>query len=271
MLKIISERLRQKHRTLAYPDGEPPAMPDRFRGLPVLDDSKCPGGCQECVDACPTDAIAHHARGLQLDMGRCLFCTECITHCPEGAIRFSNDYRLSTRSREDLIVRSGQPLAIAQPLEEKMLKLFGRSFRLRQVSAGGSGSCEADSNVLGTVVFDMMRFGVHFVASPRHADGLLVTGPVSENMRRALEISYEAMPPPKIVIVVGVCAISGGPWADHPEVHNGADKIVPVDLYIPGFPPHPMTILDGLLRVLGRLEGTVAESRFQPPALPATR
>jgi len=108
-------------------------------------------------------------------------------------------------------------------------------------------------NVLNTVVFDLGRFGIQFVASPRHADGLLITGPVTENMRLALQKTYEAVPSPKIVIAVGACAIAGGPFIDHPEVHNGADRVVPVDLYVPGCPPHPITILDALLRLLGRL------------------
>jgi Ni,Fe-hydrogenase III small subunit len=134
-----------------------------------------------------------------------------------------------------------------------MQRLFGRSLKLRQVSAGGCNACEADVNVLNTVVFDLGRFGIQFVASPRHADGLLITGPVTENMRLALTKTYEAVPAPKIVIAVGACAISGGPFRDHCEVHNGADAVVPVDLYVPGCPPHPVTILDGLLRLLGRL------------------
>jgi Ni,Fe-hydrogenase III small subunit len=111
-------------------------------------------------------------------------------------------------------------------------------------------------NVLNTVVYDLGRFGIQFVASPRHADGLLITGPVTENMKLALQKTYEAVPAPKIVIAVGACAIAGGPYIDHPEVHNGAASVVPVDLYIPGCPPHPLTILDGLLRLLGRLEST---------------
>jgi Ni,Fe-hydrogenase III small subunit len=145
-------------------------------------------------------------------------------------------------------------LRLAQALEEKTRRLFGRSLKLRQVSAGGCNACEADLNVLNTVVFDLGRFGIQFVASPRHADGLLITGPVTENMRLALRKTYEAVPTPKIVIAVGACAISGGPFIDHPEVHNGADATLPVDLYVPGCPPHPLTILDALLRLLGRLE-----------------
>jgi Ni,Fe-hydrogenase III small subunit len=139
-------------------------------------------------------------------------------------------------------------------LEKRLRHLFGRSLKLRQVSAGGCNACEADINVLGTLVFDLGRFGIQVVASPRHADGLIVTGPVSENMKLALQKSYDALTPPKIVIAVGACAISGGPFVDHPEVHNGVNNVIPVDLYIPGCPPHPYTILDGLLRLVGQLE-----------------
>jgi Ni,Fe-hydrogenase III small subunit len=189
---------------------------------------------------------------LSIDLGRCLFCTECLAACPTGAITSTNDYRLAVRGREDL-KRTSDVYHLAAALEEKSLKLFGRSLKLRQVSAGGCNGCELDVNVLNTVVFDLGRFGIGFVASPRHADGLLITGPVTENMRRALLSTYEAVPPPRLVIAVGACAISGGPFVDHPEQHNGADSLLPVDLYIPGCPPHPLTILDGLLRLLDRL------------------
>src|SRR5262249_53692724 len=173
---------------------------------------------------------------------------------PTDAIRFSQDYRLATRTRDDLILE-GQALRLARALDEKSRRLFGRSLKLRQVSAGGCNACEADLNVLGTVVFDLGRFGIQFVASPRHADGIVVTGAVSENMRTALLETYAAIPPPKLVIAVGACAISGGPFAGNPEVHDGCGSFLPVDLCVPGCPPHPVTILDGLLRLLGRLEG----------------
>jgi Ni,Fe-hydrogenase III small subunit/ferredoxin len=254
MIKIIRERLRQGRRTISYPGSDPPPLLDRFRGLPVLDESRCPDGCGACIDACPTDAIGRDSQGLGLDLGRCLFCTECTLACPADAVRFTGDYRLATTSRQDLIVRSARQLDLAKPLEPKLRRLFGRSLKLRQVSAGGDNAAEADLNVLGTVVFDMGRFGIQFVASPRHADGLVVTGPVTGNMKLALLKTYEAVPAPKIVIAVGACAISGGIFRDHPEVHNGVDGILPVDLYIPGNPPHPLTILDGFLRLLGRVE-----------------
>ena len=227
-------------------------MPDRFRGVPVLNPSQCPVGCRDCVDACPTGAAMSRDGGLQLDLGRCLFCADCADACSEGALAFSRDYRLSTRARHDLVL-SGQTLRLAEAVDAKTQRLFGRSLKLRQVSAGGCNACEADVNVLSTVAFDLGRFGIQFVASPRHADGLLITGPVTENMRLALRKTYDAVPAPKLVIAVGACAISGGPYRDHPEVHNGADAVVPVDLYVPGCPPHPISILDGLLRLLGRI------------------
>ena len=250
MIDVLLSRLRQGHRTSAYPR-DAPTLPDRFRGHPTLDPSRCPEGCRACIDACPTDAITNDG-GLALDLGRCLFCSDCVEACPEGAIVYTPEHRLSARRREDLVVHEGTQVR-SQALERKMLKLFGRSLKLRQVSAGGCNGCEADVNVLGTIVFDLGRFGIQYVASPRHADGLLITGCVTENMRVALQKTYEAVPPPKIVIAVGACAISGGPYRGHDEIHDGAGDIVPIDLYIPGCPPHPFTILDGLLGLLDRL------------------
>jgi Ni,Fe-hydrogenase III small subunit/Pyruvate/2-oxoacid:ferredoxin oxidoreductase delta subunit len=251
MLKVLAARLRQGHRTLRFP-GRAPTLSDRFRGRPELDPAKCAVGCRDCAEACPTEAIAIGESGPRIDLGRCLFCPECAQACPEGALSYSSEYRMAARARADLVV-GGEAQKLAHALDEKARRLFGRSLKLRQVSAGGCNGCEADVNVLGTVVFDLGRFGIQFVASPRHADGLLITGPIPENMRLALQKTWEAVPAPKIVIAVGACAISGGPYIGHPEVLGGADAVVPVDLYVPGCPPHPLTILDGLLRLLGRL------------------
>ncbi|HEX7446725.1 MAG TPA: 4Fe-4S dicluster domain-containing protein [Pirellulales bacterium] len=252
MWQAIRARWTQGHRTISYPAGPAPALPDRFRGLPIVDRSKCLDECRSCAEACPTDAITIDSRGLRLDLGRCLFCVDCREACPADAIQYTQDYRLATRTREDLLY-DGQTLKLAEALDRKTRRVLGRSLRLRQVSAGGSGAEEADLNVLGTIVFDLARFGVQFVASPRHADGLVVTGPVSENMRSALLETYAAIPPPKLVIAVGAEAISGGVFRGHGEVHDGCASLLPVDLFIPGWPPHPLTILDGLLRLLGRL------------------
>ncbi len=249
MLNILRARLHQGHRTNRFPEEEP-KLPPRFRGRPVLDASRCPDGCRACVDACPTHAITDR---LALDMGRCLFCADCVEACPEGAIGFSSDFRLAERARARLVVRDAPPAdERTLLLADKLVKLFGRSLKLRVVSAGGCNGCEADVNVLGTVVFDLGRFGIPYVASPRHADGLLITGPVTRNMREALRKTYEAVPEPRIVIAVGACAISGGPYIDHDEVTGGAESTVPVDLYVPGCPPHPMTILEGLIGLLGK-------------------
>jgi Ni,Fe-hydrogenase III small subunit/NAD-dependent dihydropyrimidine dehydrogenase PreA subunit len=280
MLQVSLARLKQGHRTIPYPAKEP-VLPDRYRGLPLVDSSKCREGCRACADSCPTNAITlpnsdelkvmsdearsqdssltthHSSLSLTLDLGRCLFCADCQDACPEGAIQYTSEYRMATRNRLDLVLSSvdqeSQTLKLAEALEEKARRLFGRSLKLRQVSAGGCNACEAELNVLNTVVFDLGRFGIQFVASPRHADGIVVTGAVSENMRSALLDTYAAVPSPKLVIAVGACGISGGPYVDNPEVHNGCNSLLPVDLYIPGCPPHPLTILDGLLRLLGKL------------------
>lgn len=266
-------RLRLGKQTVAYPDG-PARFPERFRGRPRLDPARCPPGCAACAAACPTEAIAQPAAtGMSLDLGRCLFCAECTTACPAGALAFTRDYRLSTRTRDDLRVR-GDDALLASALDERMRSLFGRSLRLRQVSAGGCNGCEAELNASGNIQFDLSRFGVQFVASPRHADGLVVTGPVTENMLLALRKTYEATPAPKLVIAVGACAISGGAFRGSAAVHDGVDGAipgVPVDLYIPGCPPHPITVLDGLLRLLGRVAGDrlqLAGTGIAAPAAP---
>lgn len=252
MWTILKTRLSQGHQTTKFPL-ELPVLPARFRGKPAIDRAKCPDGCKVCEDACPTAAITT-AGGLTLDLGRCLFCTACVEACPEGAIRYTQDHRLATSRRDDLRLVNGE-LKLAERMRDDLHRILGRALRLREVCAGSCNACDLDTNVLNTVGWDLSRFGIQFVASPRHADGLLVTGAIPRNMHHALRETYEAVPKPKIVIAVGACAISGGPFIDSPEVHNGVDGMLPVDLYIPGCPPHPLTILDGLLRLIGRIHG----------------
>jgi len=251
MLKLIAARLQQGYRTIGYPAAAP-TLPERYRGRPLLAAAADSAALARAMAKCPTGALrATPDARPALDLGACLFCDACARECPD-IVRFSSEFRQAAAKREELIVtpdRADIPVA----LHREASRLFGRSLKLRQVSAGGCNACEADVNVLNTVVFDLGRFGIQFVASPRHADGLLITGPVPENMREAVLKSYAATPAPKIVIAVGACAISGGPYKDHPEVHNGAGGLLPVDLFVPGCPPHPLTILDGLLRFLGRL------------------
>ena len=241
---------------MEYPDGPAPALPDRHGGALRVEAAKCTDGCAACVDVCPTRAIRRsHGGAIALDLGRCLFCSACVETCPTQAITHTGDHRIAAGNRDDLVLGEGaEEVRLAKSLDEKLRALLGRSLRLRQVSAGGCNGCEADTSVLGTIGWDLGRFGIQFVASPRHADGLLVTGPVTRNMRLALEKTYAAVPAPKVVIAVGACAIAGGPFVDLPQVGNGAASVVPVDLFIAGCPPHPLTILDGLLRLVGRLE-----------------
>jgi len=252
----IMNRMRRGCQTMAYPKGPAPALPDRHGGALRLDASLCPDGCAECLGACPTGAITREpGQAARLDLGRCLFCGDCLEACPSGAITRTDDHRLAVRRREDLIVgESGkEELRLAAALDKKMKSLLGRSLRLRQVSAGGCCACEADINVLGTIGWDLGRFGIQYVASPRHADGVLITGPVTKGMELALQKTWEAVPEPRIAIALGACAISGGPFAGHLQHNGGAAPIIPIDLYIPGCPPHPLTILDGFLRLLDRL------------------
>ena len=263
MLKALLARARQGHRTTRYPEGPAPGLPARFRGLPAIDAARCPDGCRACAEACPTEAIVRTEGRLAVDLGRCLFCPECAEACPSGAVAFTSDHRLAARSRSDLIVTGAEERVARAALDGKLRQLFGRSLRLRVVSAGDCNGCAADVNVLGTIVWDIARFGIQYVASPRHADGLMVLGPVTENMRLALKATYDAVPDPKIVIAIGACAISGGIYAGHPEQHDGVSGLLPVDLYVPGCPPHPLTILDGLLRLLGRIED--GSARRQAP------
>jgi Ni,Fe-hydrogenase III small subunit len=255
MFEFLRIRWQQGTRTSPFPAGGA-EFPERFRGRPTLDPARCRDGCATCRAALPSDLLVPGPAGdVQLDAGACLFAPEEAAACPHGAIAFTGDYRMAASDREALRSSTGE-IRLAAALDARMRRLFGRSLRLRSVAAGSCNGCEAELVALGNVVFDLARFGVQFVASPRHADGLVVTGAVSVNMRSALYDTYAAVPEPRLVIAVGACAINGGPFRGSPEVGNGVPPDIPVDLWVPGCPPHPLTVLDGLLRLLGRLEET---------------
>lgn len=228
MLDLLRVRLAQGMRTSAFPRGSA-EFPERFRGLPVLEPN--PGA-------------------PPLDVGACLFSPEECDPNPAGTLHFSADHRMASSTRDGLISPTGR-VELARALDAQMQRLFKRSLRLRSAVTGSCGGCEAELTALGNVVFDLGRFGVQFVASPRHADGLVITGAMNRNMAAALQASYDATPSPRIVIAVGACAIAGGPFRGSPAV--GMQQNIPIDLYVPGCPPHPLTVLDGLLRLLGRM------------------
>jgi Ni,Fe-hydrogenase III small subunit len=201
----------------------------------------------------PSAVLKEEGGRVLVDAGASLFSPDEAAACPAGALTFSADHRMAATSREGLVSPAGTLPPVAA-LNDAARRLFGRSLRLRSVSAGSCGGCEAELVALGNVVFDLARFGVQFVASPRHADGIVITGAVSANMRGALLDTWEATPEPRIVIAVGACAIDGGPFRGSGEVAGGVPAELKVDLWVPGCPPHPYTLLDGLLRLLGRIE-----------------
>ncbi|MFO7989265.1 MAG: NADH-quinone oxidoreductase subunit NuoB [Desulfotignum sp.] len=243
MLSVLKNRFEQGYRTCTYPKKKPAVFP-RYRGRPDINKDADPSVVQACADACPQDAI--NAANKTLDMGRCVFCGTCERVSEKTFVSFTGDFEISTANRLDLIADGTLP-DLARHSKQHFKKLFGRSLQLRQVSAAGCNACEADLNVLATPFFDLARFGINFVASPRHADAIVVTGPVSRNMKTALLQTYEAVPEPRAVIAVGSCTIMGGPFYGSPEVASGLESILPVDLFIPGCPPHPLTNLHGFL------------------------
>jgi Ni,Fe-hydrogenase III small subunit len=232
------------------PDVTSVRVPGIFKGRPVISSQKV--NDSELLELCPTLAIT--ANPVSIDLGKCTFCGECATRFPEK-IKFTTDYKLSVNERKQLIIKEGDdvPLDINADLVRKEIRsLFGRSLKLRQVSAGGDNSCEWELNAANNVQFDMGRFGIEFVASPRHADGIVITGPITENMAEPLQICYDAVPDPKIIILAGVDAISGGVFLGSPALDRSFLDRYKIDLYVPGNPVHPLTFINGVLSLIGQ-------------------
>ena len=223
-------------------------MRSQFRGFPILDSTKC-ANPEQYANVCPTGAL--NFKPLSIDMGKCTFCGACKNLCKDGAIEFSNYYKLASTSREKLVITEGMTPEeyekTAIEVKKEITSVFSRSLKLRQVSAAGCNGCEMELNACSNANFDMGRFGIDFVASPRHADGIVITGPISENMAYALENCYNSVPNPKIVILCGACAISGGVFHDSTELNREFLENYPIDLYIPGCPVHPLTFINAIL------------------------
>ncbi len=244
-LKILYHQGKQ-----FIPDVTTAKVPGIFRGRPVISLVKVDESRLQAT--CPTHAIS--ANPVSIDLGKCTFCGECAMAFPDK-IQFTTDYKISTNEREGLIVKEGddQPITInPEKVRKEIHSLFGRSLKLRQVSAGGDNSCEWELNAANNVQFDMGRFGIEFVASPRHADGIVITGPITENMAEPLQICYDATPDPKLIVLVGTDAISGGLFSGSPALNRSFLDRYPVDLYIPGNPAHPLTVINGLLDLTRR-------------------
>jgi Ni,Fe-hydrogenase III small subunit/NAD-dependent dihydropyrimidine dehydrogenase PreA subunit len=243
MLNTLKNRFEQGYKTTGYPKDKIELV-ERYRGLPVIKKDVPDDVAVKCASACPQDAI--DAERKTIDLGRCVFCGSCERLSEGSFVNFTRNFEIATSMRDHLITDGSLP-ALAEHSKKHFKKLFGRSLQLRQISAAGCNACEADLNVLATPFFDLARFGINFVASPRHSDGIVVTGPISRNMKAAVLDTYKAVPDPKIVVAVGSCTISGGPFMGSSEVAAGLDSLIPVDLFIPGCPPHPLTNLHALL------------------------
>lgn len=242
-LKILIHQGKQY-----IPDVTKAKVPGIFRGRPVISSERV--NEMELVELCPTGAIA--ANPVSIDLGKCTFCGECALAFP-GKIKFTTDFKIAANERERLVIHEGKDELInlnPDIIRKEISEYFSGSLKLRQVSAAGDNSCELELNACGNVNFDMGRFGIEFVASPRHADGIVITGPISENMAEPLQICYDATPEPKIIILAGTDAISGGIFADSPALKRDFLSKYRIDLFVPGNPVHPLTFINGVLELI---------------------
>jgi NADH-quinone oxidoreductase B subunit len=209
-------------------------------------------------------------RTVTVDDGRCIFCGECAEASADGAVQMSKQFELAAVERKELVATAEYGLradsthnqlvqleaatALGPRLQRQIHRVLGRSLAIREVDAGSCNGCELEIIALNNPRYDIERFGIHFVASPRHADMLLVTGPVTRNMELALRKTHDAMPAPKLVVAVGACGISGGLFGVNYATRGGVDQVIPVDVYVPGCPPRPEALIYGILLAVGRLE-----------------
>jgi len=224
------------------------AQPIGLRGRPRIAEGACATGCEACVAACPTGAI--RLAPLAIDLGRCIFCGECGLACPEAKIELTPDPRMGATDRAALVVTAGDDRTEIRA-NAGFARLFKRSLKLRQVSAGGCNGCELELNATANVNFDLQRYGIEWVASPRHADALVLSGPLTRTMKDAVRLAWEAMPEPRFVVAVGACAISGGLYDGATGVERGFFEDTIPALYVPGCPPHPLTFVNAILDLLG--------------------
>lgn len=230
-------------------------LPINFtNGRPIISNNITSQEADLANAICPTQAI--EKQPFTIDLGKCTFCMECVKICGKDKINFTNDYKTATNNRNNLIIKAGddKPILIEQKIIRPEIKnIFKKSIKLRQISAGGDASQEWELGATNNVNFDCSRFGIDFVASPRHADGIVITGPITENMHQAIQICYDAIPKPKLIILVGTEAISGGIFQNNKALNRTfLDKNI-IDLYIPGSLPHPLTFINGMLQIMGNI------------------
>jgi Ni,Fe-hydrogenase III small subunit/NAD-dependent dihydropyrimidine dehydrogenase PreA subunit len=262
--------LRQGNASTRWPRGDAASGQEGLLGMPRFAPEHCAEGCAACVDACPTEAIALRpdtavGAGLTVDYGRCVACQLCVEACPTGAASTSFDWAFGTRERAALVFSAAPPQAdadIAPGHVSASRAGFRRSLHIRHVDAGSCNGCESELQALNNPFYNLHRFGIFFTPSPRFADLLLVTGPVTYAMREPLRRAYEAMPEPRWVMAVGTCGVSGGVAGGGYSCGTGLDGVLPVDLYLPGCPPNPAAIIEALLMFLDRVPQRVAGGRL---------
>lgn len=260
MLTAILRSLRTGVVTVRYPD-DPARPPERFRGAPRLR----AGAALDALpppSACPTGALSAAADGARatVDLARCVFCGSCAD-ASGGAVELGREVELAARERPTLVVNLDRGTGSGAPLPEarvaaQLRRALGRSLHLRHLDSGSCNACDWELTALLNPVYDVRRLGVDFVASPRHADGVIVTGPVTRNLEAAVRRTYEAVPEPRVVIAVGACAASGGIVGRGYASAGGVAEVLPVDVLVPGCPPRPEAIAFGILLAVGRLQAT---------------